>query len=69
MHCDMLKIQDGVAIVEKLNYPRLCMHLPTEQYSFMTALFNYSSFKGLLVSSTLPSNMICPLMTLQFVDA
>ena len=20
MHCDMLKIQDGVAIVEKLNY-------------------------------------------------
>ena len=22
MHCDMLKIQDGVAIVEKLNYAR-----------------------------------------------
>ena len=23
MHCDMLKIQDGVAIVEKLNYKRI----------------------------------------------
>ena len=29
MHCDMLKIQDGVAIVEKLNYaiPKECIRL------------------------------------------
>ena len=30
MHCEMLKIQDGVAIVEKLNsgiFPRDCLHL------------------------------------------
>ena len=31
MHCDMLKIQDGVAIVEKLNW-KFCRKIKTISY-------------------------------------
>ena len=43
MHCDMLKIQDGVAIVEKLNYKNiyyLISHIDSQLvYVFKQAIY------------------------------
>ena len=41
MHCDMLKIQDGVAIVEKLNWFESVM-LSTRKKTFFFKIFHKS---------------------------
>ena len=45
MHCDMLKIQDGVAIVEKLNFSRVYVRMKN---ALLENSFNGPMFFGCL---------------------